>query len=179
MTKHGDCGKLKTNKRKEKARMGQEVFEPFATAYLRHLSDPVAVRLGYALAENAKVQPVVFMEDCRLPKISPYREQDVSGFTFSEPFSVDITKLEKRAETDPAYRDLRDALWPYIPSVLQMEALPESYHRFVSVHALWGGTWGGHGNPDYGRFLRLGLDGMRQYIDECAKDHPGKRGAPI
>ena len=29
---------------------------------------------------------------------------------------------------------------------------------------LWGGTWGGHANPDYGMLLHIGTDGIREKI---------------
>lgn len=39
-------------------------------------------------------------------------------------------------------------------------------------HANWAGVWGGHANPDFGRIVNVGTDGVRKHIAECAPNHP-------
>jgi hypothetical protein len=40
--------------------------------------------------------------------------------------------------------------------------------------AEWGGGWGGHSNPDYGRIINYGTDYLRTIIEENAKKYPSE-----
>lgn len=37
--------------------------------------------------------------------------------------------------------------------------------------AMWGGTWGGHSNPDFGRVVNLGTDGIREILEKGKKEN--------
>ena len=146
-------------------------FEPFGRAFTEHAEASVAVRLGYALLESAKYRPINWPECCMLPTVGPVATNGASFFTSGSGIAYD-EKLHARLKDEhpehrPELEEIRQTIieastWKHIH-----ESISPVEWRLVRSHACWGGTWIGHGNPDYGRLLRLGTNGLRKYLEEC------------
>jgi len=153
--------------------------EPFARAYVENMDKSVGERIGYAMLENAKFQPIEFMENCMLPEIKVFRDCDSAGYRYSNAILTGRSEdFDAHAAAYPGIRDelaeIRDKFIPATPCYMTDRGLSQTYRRLAETKACWGGTWGGHGNPDYGKFLHLGTNGIRAQIEEFRTKNPGK-----
>lgn len=153
-------------------------LEPFARTYVENLDKTVSERIGLAMRENAKTQPISFMENCLLPQIGMWRGGlDSAGFMFCSAMVVDSNSIRANAERHPEYKEdlleIADMIEPWDPGSIQRDALPNKYWRLADTSTCWGGTWSGHGNPDYTMYLHTGTNGIRAKIEECRKKNPG------
>ena len=152
-------------------------FEPFGRAFAESAGRSVAERLGAALLESAKYRPIDWPEQFLLPTVGPVPANGASFYTSGSGISYDEALYAQLKAAHPehqaALEEIRQTIieastWKHIHESIR----PEEW-RLVNSHACWGGTWIGHGNPDYGRLLRLGTDGLRDHLEQCRAQNPG------
>lgn len=154
--------------------------EPFAAAFLSQPEKSVSERIAIGMLAEAPHFPVVFPEKAMLPSVGCEIPDCFIVHTWRNGIEFNEEKFMKKLEANPAWRDdlfaLRDAMLPYCYGEVCNNTLSATYHRFCEAEACWGGTWIGHGNPDFGILLRKGTNGVRAYIEECRSKNPGKDG---
>lgn len=163
---------------KEKMKKYNFEEEAYLRAYCENIDRTVIERIGLAMRENAKYRPVEFWDKCLLPMISDCREEDSAWSTFSDPFDFDAEKFEKNAGRHPEHKKEYDEMYslaePNIPYNVRCGEISDREMRMMETHLCWGGTWSGHGNPDYYRLLHLGTEGIRKIISENRIKNKGK-----
>lgn len=156
----------------------KNLFEPFAIAFCENSDKSVMERFSLGMIAEAEYFPVNFSEKAMLPSVSCF----IPGCAFAHPWQTCIDfekeKFRKKIEENPEKRDelfrLYDEMMPYIAGKVCTEERTFEYVRFSDSDACWGGRWIGHGNPDFGRILTLGTDGIRKLIEENRAENSGK-----
>ncbi len=143
-------------------------IEPLAYGYFKDESLENAERIGLALIEHAKYGDLGFDKFC-LPRCG--FGSRLAHFSFSDSLSYSYGGLDSLIEDYPEHEELfREAR----EKLLVLEEAKSTYRdsrirELDKSKACWGGGWGGHANPDFGRIVNLGTDGIREMIAECKK----------
>ena len=136
----------------------------------------LAERSGLALKEYAKVAKIRFDSNV-MPYIwTWYDENTAYRFCYSDGASCDIEMLNSYAEKYPEYACTAKRMVQYAKA-FETEKIPlvsERYNKLFASKATWSGNWGGHGNPDFGRIINIGTDGIREIINKCKQANPEK-----
>jgi len=147
--------------------------DPVADAFWQGEETEIAERAGRALRESAKTMPIDFCPGA-MPYIRPHGDRTMMSFVYD-------SSMHYRYGTEQKIRDE----FPDDPEALEYaDRMYERFHNFnhMSQHIPfdgemrtradsygWGGTWGGHSNPDFGRLVNLGTDGIRELINEYSR----------
>lgn len=148
--------------------------DPVADAFWQGEETELAERVGRALRESAKTMIISFGEKI-LPEVTPHAPDSIPhtpdsmlsfGYDASMTyrFGAENVLREKHPEAieyiDRMYERFYNLnhMSQHIPFEGEMRTRADSYG--------WGGTWGGHSNPDFGRLVNLGTEGIRAIIDE-------------
>ncbi|MBP5299922.1 MAG: hypothetical protein J6Y80_00825, partial [Victivallales bacterium] len=152
-------------------------FEPFGRAFAEHCGEPQAVRLAHALRESAKYRPIEWPEGFMLPTVGPVPSNGASFFTSGSGIAYDEKLYARLKQEHPEHQAALAEIRQTVIAASTWKNIRESFSpeewRLVQSHACWGGTWIGHGTPDYGRLLRLGTNGLRDYLEDCRAKNPG------
>lgn len=163
---------VQINNRKETDKIMEYKYiqEYFAEAFLRaeKLSMPERIAAGtLAAAEHLSID---FPENCMLPTVSLRAPMSACGYGFGSGIFYSQGMHDWLVSTYPERReemeDLRRRILPYCTHTAWMESATEEELLMRDTYACWGGDWGGHGNPDYGRLLKLGTDGLRTLVNK-------------
>ena len=130
-------------------------------------------RVGLALLHGAchveiRLSPR-FLPETAL--ISPY---GTSSYTPCDGLQFDADKIAELAREFPEHRD---TLLHYADEIRLLNARSQRLFSQVTEElnragAEWGGGWGGHSNPDYGRIVNYGTDYIRTVIAENSDKYP-------
>lgn len=152
-------------------------LEPFACGFLAADRPNMAYRIACGMRESARHMPIVLESDSFFAD-AINREWRVGinylfgyGIVFDDAALADEKSAhpELAAELDRIAAEIR----PYETEArihASFTAQEEALHGKLTaeggrmVRTCWGGTWGGHSNPDYRMVLRLGTDGLRDRI---------------
>ena len=144
--------------------------DPAADAFWQGEETEIAERVGRALKEAAKTMPIDICPFA-MPYVSPHGPDSMLSFVYD-------ASMHYRYGSEQKIRDK----FPDLPEA--QEYADRLYERFHNLHHMsqhiplegemrtradsygWGGTWGGHSNPDFGRLVNLGTDGIREIINE-------------
>ena len=136
----------------------------------------LAERAGLGLKEYAKVAKIRFDQNV-MPYIwTWYDENTAFRFCYSDGPSCDIDMLASYAEKYPEYAPVAKKLLDYAKT-FEEEKTPlvsERYKKLNASNATWSGNWGGHSNPDFGKIINLGTNGIREKINKCKLANPEK-----
>jgi len=150
--------------------------DPFGRAFMEHLDASMAERIAYGLKESAKYRPVDFPESFMLPTIGAMPVNGASYYLSNSGIVYAPNEYDRLIAENPQHRDALTGLCEDIRQVTTWfrvcQNLTPAERRLIDTHACWGGTWIGHGNPDYHRLLHLGTSGIRQLIQDCQMRHP-------
>ena len=140
-------------------------FDPLAEGFFRDESLEFAERIGLALKSGARKIPISFDRNI-LPQA--YMRPAVGGasFTFSDSIRYDASREEELVRLHPeeeAAIRARGRKWRAYQEECFQYVSPR-HDTLVRAGAEWGGGWGGHSNPDFGRIVNLGTDGIREKI---------------
>ena len=133
-------------------------------------------RAGLALKEYARVAKIRYDQNV-MPYIwTWYDESTAYRFCYSDGPSVDMDMLATYEEKYPEYAPTAKKLLQYARTFCEESAplVSDRHNRLAASEAEWAGTWGGHGNPDFGKIINLGTEGIRKQIDECKQACPDK-----
>ncbi len=148
-------------------------IDPFLYGYFKDESLEHGERVGLALlhaAENLEIR----LSRQLLPEITMEAKHGTSGYAPSQGLWFNTEQIEKACEEFPEHAQ---TLRRYIREINLFRGkakrlYSESTEALDRAGAEWGGNWGGHSNPDYGRIVNLGTDHMRATLAENRDRHP-------
>ncbi len=148
-------------------------IDPFLYGYFSDESLEHGERAGLALrcaAENLEIR----FSRRLLPEISLEAKYGSSGYSPSEGLWFHKENILKLAEMFPEHRE---TLCRYIREIDRFKSkakrlYSEAAEALDRAGAEWGGGWGGHANPDYGRIVRCGTEHIREILAENREKHP-------
>jgi len=146
----------------------------FANGFLEHPELPYEERIGLGLVELAKYTDISF-NDYILPTAAGCPKDSATGYMYAACVKVYPEKYDELIEKYPEEADgLRENKEEMVSYFLHELSYPsaDAGARLGSTHAGWGGGWGGHANPDYGRIINLGTSGIRKIIADGRTKNP-------
>ena len=148
-------------------------IDPFLAGYFSDETLKHGERVGLALLEAAKHLPIAFSRQL-LPAVKLEAPYGTSGYAPSEGLWFNEEKIAQLAERFPehqaALRHMTEELSLFRRKAARLFAEPtEALNR---SGAEWGGGWGGHSNPDYGRVINGGTQQLRAVLAENRDKHP-------
>ena len=148
-------------------------IDPFLYGYFLDESLEHGERVGLALlhaAQNIEIS----LSSQLLPDTAFETKYGSSGYSPSEGLWFNVDNIMKLITKFPEHKE---ALLRYIDEINIFKS--KSQRLFCDITesldrsgAEWGGGWGGHSNPDYGRIINLGTKHIRTIIEENRQKHP-------
>ena len=148
-------------------------IDPFLYGYFLDETLEHGERVGLALLCAAKNIDIRFSGRL-LPETSFGTKYESSGYSPSEGLWFRTENIMKLADEFPEHKE---TFYGYIR---ELDLFKNKAKRLYSepTEALdrsgaeWGGGWGGHSNPDYGRIINYGTDYIRSIIAENRDKYP-------
>lgn len=148
-------------------------IDPFLYGYFLDESLEHGERVGLALLYAARNIEIRFSRQL-LPETAFETKYGTSAYVPSQGLCFSVENIIKLAEDFPEHRE---ALQRY---AYELKLFRDKAKRLYSEPeqaldrsgAEWGGGWGGHSNPDYGRIVNCGTDHIRTLIAENRGKHP-------
>jgi len=153
--------------------MDMQRIDPFSFGFFEDETAELCERVGRALVSGARHVPISFGKHI-MPSACASMPHGGAGFTFSTGLIYDHTKTSEMIAQYPDHTDIIREYEAKFRPFTEAVQLPETekHRALAETHAEWGGSWGGHSNPDFGMIVNLGTEGVRTKIAECAKAHP-------
>ena len=148
-------------------------IDPFLYGYFLDESLEHGERVGLALLHAAKNIEVKFSRQL-LPETAFESKYGTSSYMPSEGLRFNIENIIKLADEFPEHRETlcRYADEIKIFNLKSARLFAEPTEALDRSGAEWGGGWGGHSNPDYGRIINHGTEHIRTIIEENRGNHP-------
>ncbi len=148
-------------------------IDPFLYGYFSDNTLEHGERVGLALLHAAKNIEIRFSRQ-NLPETAFETKYGTSGYSPSEGLWFCIDNIMKLAEEFPEHKE---TLLRYINELKIFKdkarrLYSESTEELDRSGAEWGGGWGGHSNPDYGKIINFGTEHIRRIISENRDKHP-------
>ena len=148
-------------------------IDPFLYGYFEDEALEHGERVGLALLCASKNLPIKFSRQL-LPETAFVTESGSSGYAPSEGLWFSDENILKLAEEFPEHKE---TLYSYIQelNIFRNKSKMlncETTDALDNSGAHWGGGWGGHSNPDYGRIVNFGTDHIRTIIAENRDKYP-------
>ena len=126
-----------------------------------------AERVGLALREMAKTAHLSF--DRNVLPMAWLGHKTTMRFAFHDGLTCDTGDLDEMKEKFPESAEDIDRYKNFFAGY-RMESVvahkSETHKKLERSGTEWAGGWGGHANPDFGRVVNLGTEGIRKIIDE-------------
>lgn len=153
-------------------------IDPLAYGFFKNENLEIEERVADALLEAAKNLDISFNKQI-LPTVKCVCESG-TFFSFSNSIDYGVGDLSVRMGFKGDLFDEALEKYPDYESFLKenREKLKNcNREAYGAIHsekqltlmasgAMWGGRWGGHGNPDFGRIINLGTDGIREILQK-------------
>ena len=148
-------------------------IDPFLYGYFENETLEHGERVGLALLCASKNLPVKFSRQL-LPDTAFVTESGSSGYSPSEGLWFSDENILKLSEEYPEHQE---TLLHFIEEINIYRSKSKLLNSEITdalndSGAHWGGGWGGHGNPDYGRIINFGTDYIRSIIAENREKYP-------
>ena len=148
-------------------------IDPFIYGYFSDETLEHGERVGLALLHASKNLEIKFSRQL-LPETAFITESGSSGYAPSEGLWFSDENILKLSEEFPEHKE---TLHRYLQelNIFKGKAtrlFSEVTEALDRSGAEWGGGWGGHSNPDYGRIINFGTDHIRTIIAENRDNHP-------
>ena len=148
-------------------------IDPFLEGYFSDETLEHGERVGLALLHAAQHLEIRFSPQL-LPEISMQAKYGTSSYVQSEGVRFDPDAVRKLADAFPEHTQ---TLRRYSREIELFQSKAARLYCAASealdrAGAEWGGSWGGHSNPDYGRIVCCGTDRIRGIIAENRDKHP-------
>lgn len=148
-------------------------IDPFLYGYFLDESLEIGERVGLALLHASKNLDIKFSRQL-LPDTAFVTESGSSGYAPSEGLWFSDENILNLSEKYPEHKE---ALDHYIEEIKIFRSKArmlncETTDALNNSGAEWGGGWGGHCNPDYGRIINYGTDHLREIIAENRDKYP-------
>ena len=162
--------------------------EPFAYGYMNADCDDVECRIANGLREYARFVPLEIDGNGLYVTIKDRSNPSFGAvYACNTGISASKVRFEKSMEENPGIADeirsAMDYMLPLDTSAALEAVIPDDWRKLKGdipcengkkVRVCWGGTWIGHGNPDYHMLLHMGTAGLRTRVDLGRKVNPGK-----
>ena len=147
--------------------------DPFLYGYFLDETLEHGERVGLALLHASKNLEIKLSRQL-LPETAFVTESGSSGYSPSDGLWFDTDKIAELSEKFPEHKE---TLEHYIEEIKIFRSKSqmlncETTDKLNNSGAEWGGGWGGHSNPDYGRIINFGTDYIRKIIAENRHKHP-------
>ncbi|MBR6807374.1 MAG: hypothetical protein IKM46_03225 [Clostridia bacterium] len=144
-------------------------IDPLSRGFFADESLEIAERVGMALLECAKYIDIDF--DRNYLPVVDFTKNIGARFTFDDSISYQHGRFNEFVEKYPEYRE---TLLTYKKKFELYDDERQNLRTTVgATHgdsgSEWGGSFGGHANPDFGRIINLGTDGIREIIADAEK----------
>ena len=148
-------------------------IDPFLHGYFSDESLEHGERVGLALLHASKNLEIKFSRQL-LPETAFETKHGSSGYAPSEGLWFSDENILKLAKEFPEHKE---TLHRYLQELKIFKGkatrlFSEVTEALDRSGAQWGGGWGGHSNPDYGRIINFGTDHIRKIIAENRDNHP-------
>lgn len=148
-------------------------IDPFLYGYFLDETIGHGERVGLALLHASKNLEIKISRQL-LPEAAFITESCSSGYSHSDGLWFDTRKIAELSEKFPEHKEI---LNHYIEEINIFKSKSqmlncETTDKLNNSGAQWGGGWGGHANPDYGRIINFGTDHIRKIIAENRGRHP-------
>ena len=148
-------------------------IDPFLYGYFSDETLEHGERVGLALLHASKNLKIKFSRQL-LPETAFITESGSSGYAPSDGLWFSDESILKLSEEFPEHKK---TLHRYLQelNIFKGKAtrlFSEVTEALDRSGAEWGGGWGGHSNPDYGRIINFGTDHIRTIIAENRDNHP-------
>ncbi len=146
---------------------------PFLHGYFLDETLEHGERVGLALLHAAENIEIKFSRRL-LPETAYESKYGTATYTPSEGLQFHIENIMKLTEEFPEYKETFQRYVDEI-NIFRDKAkrlYSEPTEALDRSGAEWGGGWGGHSNPDYGRIINFGTDHIRSIIDENRVKYP-------
>lgn len=149
--------------------------EPFACAYLNSEIDDAEYRIACGMRETARFIPLEIEKNtffAGIDRTEPFAFYYKFGRGIFEEPEVFEQKIKKFPYLAEELKELYEAIHPLNTVNMVNDSFTEHEKKLCAqipldgkdIKTCWGGTWGGHSNPDYRMLLRLGTNGLRERI---------------
>lgn len=153
----------------------REQIDPFGVGFFADESLELEERVGLALIEGARHIDLTFGTQI-LPYAKPGMSHGGASFQYSAGITYDFTKTEEMLRKFPEHeefiREYARKFESYYAETDPAQSGNEKGWTLTWANAAWGGDWGGHSNPDFGRIIELGTEGIRELIAKGRQEHP-------
>ena len=147
--------------------------EPLLFGYFSDETLEHGERVGLALVTAAENIELKFSRQL-LPEPNLTGKYEVTGYSPSEGLWFNEGKIENMINDYPEHeaflRHCRDEITMFKRKALKLR--DDASKALIEAGAEWGGGWGGHSNPDYGRIVNFGTEHIRRIIAENRVKHP-------
>ena len=148
-------------------------IDPFLYGYFENETLEHGEKVGLALLCASKNLPVKFSRQL-LPDTAFVTESGSSGYSPSEGLWFSDENILKLSEEYPEHQE---TLLHFIEEINIYRSKSKLLNSEITdalndSGAHWGGGWGGHSNPDYGRIINFGTDYIRSIIAENREKYP-------
>ena len=148
-------------------------IDPFLYGYFLDEGLEIGERVGLALLHASKNLEIKFSRQL-LPETAFITESGSSGYSPSDGLWFSDENILKLSEEYPEHKE---TLHRYIQEINIFRSKSkmlncETTDALNNSGAEWGGGWGGHSNPDYGRIINFGTDRIRGIIQENRDKYP-------
>ena len=155
--------------------MNIAMIDPFLYGYFSDESLTHGERVGLALlcaAENLEIK----FSSRLLPSTGFETKYETSGYAPSEGLWFNTDNIALLCEKFPEHKETFSR---YIDEINILQSKVRLLNCPVTdaldnSGAQWGGGWGGHSNPDYGRIINYGTEHIREIIAENRGKHPSE-----
>ncbi len=148
-------------------------IDPFLYGYFLDESLEIGERVGLALLHASKNLEIRFSRQL-LPDTAFLTASGSSGYSPSDGLWFSDENILKLAEEYPEHKEVLNRYIEEI-NIFRSKARMlncETTDALNNSGAEWGGGWGGHSNPDYGRIINFGTDHIRGIIAENRDKYP-------
>ena len=150
-------------------------IDPFLYGYFSDESLTHGERVGLALICAAENLEIKFSSQL-LPATGFATMYESSGYAPSEGLWFNTDNIACLCEKFPEHKE---TLSRYIDEIHILQSKAKLLNCSVTdaidnAGAQWGGGWGGHSNPDYGRIINYGTEHLRRVIADNRGKHPSE-----
>ena len=148
-------------------------IDPFLYGYFSDEGLEIGERAGLALLHASKNLEIKFSRQL-LPETAFVTESGSSGYSPSDGLWFSDENILKLADEYPEHKE---TLHNYLEKINIFRSKSQMLNCKITdalnnSGAEWGGGWGGHSNPDYGRIINSGTDHIRTIIAENRNKYP-------
>ena len=141
-------------------------IDPLLHGFFKDESLEISERIAMGLVECARLGEISFDRNY-LPRF--HFDCEMSNFSYSDSLCYKYNSAPELVKEMPEYEEQIMSWRAKIDPLMRTRGYfcDARQATLSNAMAMWGGGWGGHSNPDFGRIVNLGTDGVREIIAKC------------